>query len=211
MADSEEVETVLRIPVGEWEIITEDSFELDWDFDYGDGVEEVVATASVPVFDGWTLRVQLTRADGETIFRPFVLVPPEGEEGRWLTSTVFSKLRLPEVREAIENDIYSDEAKQYLPARWFDTFDVVPNPGRGGRRDQAYAVWVKRYLDACEVDQRRPWAVLLERFPNDERAQIQGRLDRAKGRGIWTREHGRPGGELTDYGRRLLAGLKEEL
>lgn len=206
MRKESEIERVELAAVGEWEILTEDSFALVWDFDWGDGKpENFVASASRVLDDGWRLTVQLRRVDGRVIPR-YLFDPPDGPDGQWPTTRKLKELS-PEMHEALEADVYSTEAKTYFPASWFDTFDIVPRPGRSRRKDRAYAVWARRYVEACEVSDH-PVPYLAEKYGMTE-SQVNSRLTAASRKDILVRQQGRVGGVLTDYGKHLIEGMKD--
>jgi hypothetical protein len=209
MAESDESGKVAPVALGAWELVVEDSLELDWHFDYGDEANGVVASATHQLDDGWSVTVRLRREEGRTVFLPWTFTPPAGREGDWLTSTIFKRLSMPDIREAIQRDLENPDSAKWLPASWFDTFTVMPRPGQAGRADMSYALWAKRYVDALDVAPRHPVRYLAEQYPGESEKAIQRRLTKAGERGILVRQRGKVGGHLTETGKRLTQHLDE--
>jgi hypothetical protein len=85
-----------------------------------------------------------------------------------------------------------------------DVFENTPRPGRRGRGDEFYLDWAARYVEIGGDTPVRDLAVSAG-LPH---ATVAHFLDEARRRGLLERpeDPGRPGGQLTPEGKKLLRG-----
>jgi hypothetical protein len=141
----------------------------------------------------------------------------EMTDGSVIPKSVFSRLRLSQVRSQIEHDLESPVIQHQLgffnEEAWSDPFARLPRPGRRGRPDWQYLLWAARYVTALAENPRRPVALMAETYPGRSANTIRSYLNKARRRGLLTsaRVNGLPGGELTKRGQRLLDEYRDAL
>ena len=151
--------------------------------------------------EGWLVRVRLDRRDGVIYSSSYEVRNVGGEPLR--LSAVGKRLGLGSVCERIAQEI---EATGGLHHEWADSFVDLPRTGRRARNDSAYLPWAEAYVEALAENPRRPLDVLTERYPNETRAGIQAKVNRARSRDLLTKgPKGKAGGELTDKAREMIA------
>lgn len=181
---------------------------------------------------GWTACYRLMPSDGRpTVAELRVLPTPPGEVVHVDGDNVVGHHETPEggltagllkdevvvgrhVYERLPNELRRAKAHEDLYEVFFGSlaFDPESKPPRARRGPKAdppedYARWAATYVKFCEAGERAPVVATAEAH-NTEPETMRSRLERARRRGLLTRQTaGRAGGELTDRARELL---KEE-
>jgi hypothetical protein len=187
--------------------------QIRWQVEYDGSGEDPVVRATTDVH-GWTATVKLERQSGVVRVAGIELLPTSTEA--LLTTSVFKRLRLGELQGAVASGLETDPDIRFgLPDSWHTTRVAVPRPGRAGRSDLDYAIWARRYVQACEADPRAPIRRLVETFGDAEgglaEAALRAVLHEARRRGLLTRAAaGVAGGRLTRKADALLKRITKE-
>lgn len=124
-----------------------------------------------------------------------------------LTSELQSALGLRGINQQVERHLRVVARLLELGEEWERATVDVRRPGRKGMSDLELVQWAQRYVEALEEESRRPYAVLMERYPGWSDSGLKSIVRRSRKAGFLTEVgRGKTGGELTDNARRLLAG-----
>jgi hypothetical protein len=171
--------------------------------------EAAVAVTVLAVLEGeYELRVRYELVGGEARYVGHSLAPVDG---------LPSKVGARQLRRLGFGGVVEEAFGWFLqmPDLFGEPWLQRPRrPGRAGTDDSVYAEWAGRYVDALEVDPRRPVQHLIEDAAGAGEhitaSKVRAYLNRARARGLLTdAPPGQPGGELTDKARDLLRSADE--
>ncbi len=188
---------------------------LEW---VGRDVGDVFDPATVPESPAWVdvisatdrgalMRVRLQLAEPGQIRRIGFEVRDGSTE---VTQRYLRKLGHGAMLKMTDEALADWAVGRFLGSAWHRE---VHRPGRAGRPDGFYARWAQRYIEAMKAESRSPIQRLIEEERQQGRhataGQIRGYLNRARERSLLTASPaGRPGGELTAEGHRVLNRLE---
>ncbi len=121
-----------------------------------------------------------------------------------MASALLRRVKLGALYSQMEREFRDPLWSQVVPALG-DHRVRVPRPGRRGRSDWELAQWVEKYELAAEKDPRRPTQTLANSEEGYSVARVRDILRLARQKGLMTpAQRGKPGGGLTEAGRRAL-------
>lgn len=195
----------------------EGPYRLDWTAKYDESgdLAAAVASAELDGVPGVSVEFHLRLVNDEVgLSEVRALASGEGETMP-LHSELAVRLRLTEYLRQVEREVKRPSVLMTLPEVWSTAaVKVAKRPGPHGHGERFYAVWAKRYVDAVN-DEARALAVykhLGALHPGNRPETIAQWIMKARDKGLLTETgKGKRGGELTDRGKRLLAGHDEEV
>lgn len=124
-----------------------------------------------------------------------------------LTRSQWNALKIGELQRVIEAKL--PLVQMLLPDEWRRSFDA-PRPGRRGHTIEYYALWVDRYLEACDEGRNKtPMKMLIEKHPGMSRSALNAIVEKAEVlKLIKGRTRGKAGGTMTAKCRRILDGKR---
>lgn len=192
----------------------EGPYRLQWEARYGDegDLDEVVAVAPLDGAPGVVVEFVLRLTDGEIGLGEQRTYRPDGQSMS-LNSEMAIRLRLTEHLKQIERDVRRPSVMMTMPDEWCEApVKVAKRPGSAGHGPLFYAQWARRYVDAVN-DETRELAIYkhLGALEGERPETIAQWIMKARQKGLLTKTgQGKRGGELTDRGKRLLAGHDDE-
>jgi hypothetical protein len=170
----------------------------------------VACTVEEPTrIDGWRVRMRFDLSSRKKVRLAKIEFVPDDDAKETTGLDLSKSIRHGEMYRAALEDLRHQRGLLLLPEEWVEGMVAAPRPGRAGNPPAFYALWAKRYEEACEIEPRSPVKYLAEKHI-ESRLTLDAILHQAR--------HGKPGefGPLLE-GRRctkeaieLLKNIKRE-